>query len=177
LAKTTKRDKKENGFVPPAKTGAEPHRVLEYRIRKLGRDRVKQHLAHALAFEKYCEDKDYDIVFRVRYDMRYEKSFTKDVLYHMINLSYHQKLPVTIGFMGEFEGEKFNYVANLPAWGDIIICHRADMFSPQLVYDLVALKKLKSGEGGWWQILAEPYNINAYCASNAYAWIERERWR
>ena len=169
--------KKEHGFVPPADDSPGPRRVLEYRIRKTGRDRVKQHLAHALAFEKYCEDKDYDVVFRVRYDMKYDKSFTKDILYHMINLSYHQKLPVSIGYMGEYEGEKFNHIANISAWGDVVICHRADMFSPQFVYDMVASKQLKSAEGGWWQILSEPYGVNAYCASCAYAWIEREKWR
>lgn len=169
--------KKEHGFVPPAKTGAEPHRVLSYQIRKTGRDRVKQHLAHALAFEKYCEDKDYDVVFRVRYDLKYTEDFTREVLHYMINLSYHQKTPVSIGYMGEYEGTKFNYIPHIEAFGDVVICHRADMFKPQIVYDLVASKKLKSAEGGWWQILCEPFHVNVYCASCAYVKIERERWR
>lgn len=172
--KTMRQQKDELGYVPE---DSKARKVLSSEFRKIGRDRIKQHIAHALAFKKFCLDKDYDVVIRVRYDLRFENFDRKDMQY-LIELCYKKKKPVSIGYMGDIPSGELSEI-NPPTnyMGDVLICHRADMFNPYHVFDLVENKKLKSAEGGWWQILCEYYNTNAYCANNMWAWIERDRWR
>lgn len=179
--KQLRKAKEKYGHVPEEddEFNVKKHRrVLKYEFRKLGRDRIKQHIAHALAFEQFCTDMNYDVVIRVRYDLRFESCFGKKEIEHMINLCHRQKKPVSIGYMGEYPERLLNELKpETLALGDVLICHRGDMFDSQYVFDLVKDKKLKSAEGGWFQILCEPYNTNAWCANRLWAWIERERWR
>lgn len=175
--------KEKYGYVPEDdeefKT-AKHRRVLRYDFRKQGRDRTKQHLAHALAFEKYCEGKDYDVVIRIRYDLRFE-NFKKTDIEHMIDLCYSENKPVTIGYMGDYPEGQINEVKAFSdgkgAIGDVVVCHKADMFDPKHVYNLSNQKELASAEGGWWQIIVTPYTDSAYCANCMWAWIDRNRWR
>jgi hypothetical protein len=150
-------------------------RVLEYKFRKMGRDRIKQHLAHALAYQKYVEGKEYDIVVRVRYDLRYDDDFNANIIDHMLKLCYDEKKPVGIGYLGGYEPGKISLIQPHKFIGDVVIFHRADMFDPQYVFSLANDKKLLSAEFGWFQILCEPYNTNNYTASHSYAWIEVPR--
>jgi len=168
--------KEEHGFVPQDKPGElGPRKVLSYHIRKTGRDRIKQHLAHALAFEKYCTDKEYDVVIRIRYDLRFE-NFGREQIVELIRLCYDNNKPASIGYMGEPPEGEISYIENLTAFGDVLICHKGDMFDPQYVYELAERKELKSAEAGWYQILSEPYTQTSYCANCMWAWIERDRW-
>lgn len=163
------REKKEElGYVPEDLR----HRVfLEHRWRVLGRDRVKQQWAHAVAFDEFCQGKDYDIVIRIRYDLKF-KDFGKKEIDHLIDLCYNEKKPVGIGFLGdhdhglvEVKGQNGHLI------GDVIIIHRADMFDSAYVYELIQNKKMFGAEGGWWQVMCERFNTHSWTANHIYAEI------
>jgi len=171
--------KEEHGYVPE---DASARSVLKCRSRKMGRDRVKQHVAHALAYEKFVYGKDYDIVIRIRYDLEYEKEFDSEALQYLISLCINENKPVGIGYLGTGgdHGIPLREVSLVPRAemiGDVFIIHKADMFDHTHVYELIENKKLRSAEFGWHQILCQPYATNCWTANQMYAWIApSEAW-
>jgi hypothetical protein len=55
--------------------------------------------------------------------------------------------------------------------GDFMIIHRADRFDPDHVWGLYEDKKLLTGEGGWFQIMAQPYHNEVYNGSHMWCRI------
>ena len=113
--------------------------------RRLGRNRIKQHLGYAMAYEEFITD-EYDIVIRARYDLHIKKS----VLLNMCKEVMNNNSVVAYGAT--------DVEAGMLALSDFLIVHKADQFNPEHVYKLVNDKQLKTGEAGWWQILVEPYD-------------------
>lgn len=167
--------KEENNGVYPKK-----HKLVEkakwffkYENRVIGRNRVKQHLAHSFAYERCCKDKNYDIIIKCRYDLEFEDGFTKGIIRNMVDLAYDKKVPVGLGLIYGLDEQYRMLEEPVKQLADLIIAHHADMFDPAYVMKLLAEKTLKSAEGGWYQILCEPYSVNPYQASNKLKIVER----
>jgi len=137
--------------------------LIKHEGRSLGRNRVKQHLIHALAVEKFCEGKDYDIIIRIRYDLNVKK-LTKDFIDFSIDLCYNEKKPVAFGAVVVDPPETLCEIGDMKALPDFIIIHREDMFAPDLVKSLIKCKKMEGAEGGWYNVMCRPYNVNYYAA-------------
>lgn len=149
----------------------------KYRISEEGRRRsrrlIMQHLAHTLAFEDFCTGA-YDIIIRVRYDLKFDKEFNSETINKMIQTCYETERPVSIGWLDteQFPAGEMRLVADpFTAMGDFLIVHRADKFDPQTFWDLYKNKKLKGGEAGWYQMLCEPYHKESYIFNHMLAKI------
>lgn len=148
-----------------------------YRISEEGRRRsrrlIMQHLAHAHAVEDYSTGA-YDIIIRVRYDLKFDKEFNSETINKMIQTCYETERPVSIGMIDpdQFPPGEMRLVADpFTAMGDFLIVHRADKFDPQIVWDLYKNKELKAGEAGWYQIMCEPYHKESYVFNQMLAKI------
>jgi len=169
-----RRIKEETGFLDREDPHVERclHGISSVERNK-GRHRIKQHLAHTLAYERFVKDKDYDIVIRIRYDLEHDKTFTRDQIMKMIDLCHTSKKPVGVGYLGKYPHGVISEMDDEDKMiGDLIIVHRADMFDTDYVWDLFKQKKLNSGEFGWFQIMSECFDTNCYTANFSYVNIK-----
>ena len=150
------------------------YKALRNRIRdrKKARNLIKQHLGYALAFEEHVTN--HDIAIRVRYDLKFSDDITFEDMDQACDLVYGSERPIGIGALHPDiikPGQLTLCDKTIPTIGDFMIIHRADRFDPVHVWGLYEDKKLLSGEGGWWQIMAEPYHKEVYNGSHMWCKI------
>ena len=169
-----KRFKEEHGFLDKSDPHVERCILgISSAERRKGRHRIKQHLAHTLAYDHFVRDKDYDIVIRIRYDLQHKKTFTREQILKMIDLCYTNRKPVGVGYLGKYPHGVISEMEEKDRMiGDLIIVHRADMYDVDYVWNLFKQKELSSGEFGWFQIVAGCFNTNCYTANFSYVDIK-----
>lgn len=126
---------------------------------------MKQHLGHAYMCRDFTRSKDYDIIIRVRYDCMpfYElkcfiKHLCEQVMLHGNPIGFHDNnrvktLDHALKPKRMIENNR-GYDLN-----DFIVMHRHDLFDPDRTINLYNRKFLSPAEGGWYQIMCEPYSL------------------
>lgn len=150
------------------------YKALRNRLRdkKKARNLIKQHLGYALAFEEHITN--HDIAIRVRFDLKFSKDITYEDMDQALDLVYGSERPLGIGALHP-DVSKPGHITlcdhKKALLGDFMIIHRADRFDPQHVWGLYEDKKLLTGEGGWFQIMADPYHKEVYNGSHMWCTI------
>lgn len=155
-------------YLPPSMRDQSVERIMQdfhilFRDRNKCRHQVKQHYGYALAFRDFIQP-EHDVAVRVRWDAVLSKDL-KYVVNDFIEQVYEYKMPYGFhhynenGIYGLIEPEKMVKLRKSQDVHDFMIIHRADMFDPNLALHKYKSKKLHIAEGGWWQILCEPYKV------------------
>lgn len=132
------------------------------KIREKLRHSCKQILAHAYVLKDL--DKSYDMIVRARYDVILNPEINwNDIILN----SYSNRIPIgfanTENFAKYKSSKKIIYGEDKIDKGiplgrglnDHLIFHKRDLFNAEKVFELYAQKKLRTAEGGWWQVLVE----------------------
>ena len=150
------------------------YKALRNRLRdkKKARNLIKQHLGYALAFDEHVTN--HDIAIRVRYDLKFFDDITFEDMDQACDLVYGSERPIGIGALHPDISQAGTLTLcdnQRSLLGDFMIIHRADRFDPDYVWALYEDKKLLTGEGGWFQIMANPYYNEVYNGSHMWCMI------
>jgi hypothetical protein len=174
----------------------EHQNILSYLLaggRDICHQRVMQHLAHAAAYQEFAKYSDYDVIIKLRYDIRRTSNLIFDVhSNHVYNLEelcqivHETKRPIGIGschsnssFYGHLNDEG-SYLIPFKTtqdgmFGDYVIIHHREKFQFTKVFELFRNKQLNGAEGGWHQIMKSDldvmYQVNNYFEVN---WKKRK---
>lgn len=132
--------------------------------------RTKQILCHGMALDHFSISKNYDVAVRVRYDTIVTQHFF-NILMKCIVDCYENSTPITfIPTNDEWGGPNANtdgYILDEEdVLADVLIVHRTDMFSTEYMWKLHNSKMLQGSEGGWDQLISQPYNKNPIVYAN-----------
>lgn len=146
------------------------------------RNNINQILIHTMMYEKYVENKDYDLVVRARYETYIEPNGI-DKFDAFQKQCYEQEKPIgfeTIDVRYELMPCGWNIHAQIPdvrigSLSDWLIIHRADRFDPKKIWQMYKDKKIRYAEVAWFEVLMDPYEfcINDTCW-NGYVNLRRE---
>jgi len=173
---------KENDFdvkgtLPPGVIRNRPDDVVIEEMRGglnnrvVQKNQTKQHLIHAYAVRDLIDKSKYDVIVRVRYDIVVNRNL-KYMMPFYLKTCFDTKTPIgfhtynndsVYGFLSGTPDLKFRLSSDMH---DFVIIHRADMFDPEHVIYRNENHNLEIAEGGWWQIICDPYGVQPYIVNN-----------
>lgn len=138
--------------------------------RRRYKENIKQHLGYIFLFKQFVENKDYDIVVRIRFDTYIDlthptisPSQINDTLRDLATFSFDYNKPIgfnTIDLEYEihpFGWNKYHYDGySLSDW---MIYHPPKLLNTEYALKLFENKLLRNGETGWYDILCRKWDL------------------
>jgi hypothetical protein len=141
----------------------------EFEATILGRNKswhhMKQHLGHAMVVRDFVNGKGYDVVIRLRYDCMpmpqlkcFIQEFCEQVYKHGNPMGFHDNNRAFTLEHSILPERKIETNAGHDL-NDFMVIHRENLFDPERTFWFYNQKKLGPAEGGWYQIMCEPYEL------------------